>query len=154
MIYWGFYPSCVRHMPLNRRTLSTKKTKRMVELALEVPLSRFLTSQVSVSLCLRMCQNTHKNSRETVAHLRRLTANLSWLLPSSCSKVSILDKRPPDLIDSHEWRFPKYLLDALPEWFYGSSESTAHYFPPIIKQLFLVKRMSAVKWIFLCCQLL
>ena len=70
----------------------------MVELALEVPLSRFLTSQVSVSLCLRMCQNTHKNSQETVARLRRLTANLSWLLPSSHSKVSISDKQPPDLL--------------------------------------------------------
>ena len=70
----------------------------MVELALEVPLPRFLTSQVIVSLCLRMCQNTHKNSRETAARLRRLTVNLSWLLPSSRSKVSISDKQPPDLL--------------------------------------------------------
>ena len=70
----------------------------MVELALEVPLPRFLTSQVIVSPCLRMCQNTHKNSQETVAHLRRLTANLPWLLPSSRSKVSISNKQPPDLL--------------------------------------------------------
>ena len=44
-------------------------------------------------MVLRKCQNTCENSRgtwpTTVASLRRLTAKLSWLLPSSCSKVSI-----------------------------------------------------------------
>ena len=46
-----------------------------------------------VSSCLRKYQNTCKISRgswpRTAASLRRLTANLSWLLSSSRSKVSI-----------------------------------------------------------------
>ena len=83
MIYWGFYLSCVRRMPLKRWTSQTvssktyqvvRRIKRMVELALGSTLPRFLrlvTSQVMVSPCLMNCQNTHKNSWETVACLRR-----------------------------------------------------------------------------------
>ena len=116
----------------------------------EVALPRFLrsvTSQVMVSPCLRKCQNTWKISRgpwpRTVASLRRLTVNLSWLLSSYRSKVSIspisglqifFEMWQPQMTLSKYLlsRSPKYLLSRSAMWneqFYGSSKSTAHCFP-------------------------
>ena len=94
MIYWGFYPSCVRRMPLNRQTLSTKNEENGWTSA-----GKYLYNFTSE--CLSVPENVPKHPQKLsriVAHLRRLTANLSWLLPFSRSKVSISDKRPPDLL--------------------------------------------------------
>ena len=92
-----------------------------------------------VSPCLKKCQNTRENSRgpwpRIVACLRRPTANLSWLLPSSRSKVSISPTSGRQIC-LQMWR-PRMTLSKILAWrsamlnerCYGSSESTAHYFP-------------------------
>ena len=130
----------------------------------EVALPRFLqsvTSQVMVSPCLRKCQNTRENSRgpwqRTVACLRRLTANLSWLLPSSRSKVSIS-------LTSHKWTSDLLAnVTATDDALKSTCLTLCHveravlrkqrkhrplFSHPFIKRQFLVKRMSAVKRIF------
>ena len=122
---------------------------------------RSVTSQVMVSPCLRKCQNTRENSRGTwprkSACLRRLTANLSLLLPSSRFKVSISDKRPPDLLVNVTATNDALQSTCLTLCHVERSDFTKQqmhrqlFSHPFIKRLFLVKRMSAVKRIFPCC---
>ena len=80
---------------------------------------------------MKKCQNTHENSRgtwpRTVAYLR-LIANLSWLLPSSRSKVSILLVNVTATPRMTLFKIPAWRSAVLNGRFHGSSESTAHYF--------------------------
>ena len=60
---------------------------------------QLVTSQVMVPLRLREChKKCAKLSKNMANDSSNLEVNLSWLLPSFPSKVSISDKQPPDLL--------------------------------------------------------
>ena len=87
-----------------------------------------------VSPCLRKYQNTRKNSRGTVAETDSKIICRGCCPPHIPRLVSLSDKRPPDLLvnvmaTNDALQSTCLTLCRLNEWFYGSNESTAHYFP-------------------------
>ena len=88
ILYWGFFPSHVRRMRLINELV--KYYEKWRELALVSSFTTLSSTGNFTSDGLSVPEEMSKHPQKlwgtwprTVASLRRLTANLSWLLPSS-----------------------------------------------------------------------